>query len=235
MPFRRVDLVLPGRFQGRHMAQLRTIHPVGKALTDELEGRRDLFRVGTDQIGGIGHLRQRIVRVRHGRQHAHIFGVVGHRDKIERRTGQAHIEARRMADRFALGIAVGIIGCCTHVEDKRIERVFRMDVQIAEKRLPVRIEIRRLGLDRFAGPCADQGQTHRQRSNAAHQSRPSDASCHDPPLPLGRAFPRLMRMSAAAAPHPARASLSAEIVRRLRTQNRRIPPKLMLKCRADNN
>ena len=58
--------------------------------------------------------------------------MIGDREEVERRVGQPHLEAGRVVDRLALRVAVGVVGRRAHVEDERVERQLRVDVEVAE-------------------------------------------------------------------------------------------------------
>ena len=82
-------------------------------------------------------LAHRGVRVVHLLEHAQIGGVVGDGQEVERRL-QAHLDTGRVHQGFALGESVGVVGIVAGAENVRVERVLRMDVDVAEVRVASR-------------------------------------------------------------------------------------------------
>lgn len=98
------------------------------------------------------------VRVVHLLEHAQIGGVVGDGQEVERRL-QAHLDAGRVHQGFALGESVGVVGIVPGAEDVRVERVLRVDVDVAEVRVPNRSALNGAGCCRRVA-----GRVHSVRS-----------------------------------------------------------------------
>ncbi len=127
-----LDDVMP---RGFHRPQVRIFfHALAdvQRISKLAESSVDLNLIGREQLLGVRHFRVGIAFGVDGRKHAEIFGMVRHRQKIQRARIHLQIKSGGMFDRAAFGISVGFVRRSAHVEDIRIERVARVEVKVAE-------------------------------------------------------------------------------------------------------
>ena len=160
----------PRRACGVRVLELRQVLPGAQARADPLKRRVDLLAVGAEQIGRVGNLRERMLRVVHRRQDAEILRVIRDREEIERRVGQPHVVAGGVVDRLALRVAVRVVRRGAHVEDVSVEGQLRVHVQVAEVRVAIAVLRGRAGCEQHSDECAGQQRVvflHRFLRNSA--------------------------------------------------------------------
>ena len=129
--------------------------PVAQGVGTDLAVRLSPVRPGErsrpdrgHQLGrGVG--RDGLLRIHHRGEHPEEAGVIGHRVEVERRV-EPDLEPRRMGQRLAPRVTVGVVRCGARPVEERVVGEVRMDVEVAEIGVPQRVG-RRVGCRRLRG------------------------------------------------------------------------------------
>ena len=135
VPFGRGDLVLPVGIDALRIVQpfaFLAIEP-GHHPAEQLEHHRPAFMA--EQPPPLGGIAGQVALARHRLADIpQIFGMVGDGEEIERCMAPDHLA--QVIDRLALGIAVSIVGRGVGFRRRSVQRVGRMEVEVAEIDLP---------------------------------------------------------------------------------------------------